>query len=160
METYLADESRIRCCCEVMREHILFESLHWIYYKVASSILTPIYDMNESFLIYCSIEIRDERRHLEIWCEHRHWWLALLIWEVWSALPLCGLCWYAKIYFFAYHLIAYMRSWVEAWLVMLPNIRIEVESFLINFWNIRHFRHSRNLFGGIRTEISNCLIST
>jgi hypothetical protein len=124
MATYLSDESWVRGSCEIVREDILLEWIHWVYYKVMTTVVTPIDYMRKPFFVYSAVKVGDEWWHR---CMYPNWWLTFNL-EAWTTLTLGRYRRDPEFIFTLRSLIVMMRSWIKTLLVLLPNIRIKVES--------------------------------
>jgi hypothetical protein len=127
MATYLSDESWVRGSCEIVREDILLERIHWVYYKVMTTVATPIDYVRKPFLIDSAVKVGNEWWHR---CKDPHWWLAFN-WEARTALPLGNFRGDSEIKVTLHNMIVMVRSRVEAMLVLLPNVRIKIESMFM-----------------------------
>jgi hypothetical protein len=127
MATYLSDESWVRGSCEIVRKDILLECIHWVYHKVMTTVATPIDYVRKPFLVYSAVKVGNEWWH---WCKYAHWWLAFN-WEAWTTLPLENFRGDPEIKVTLHNLIVMVRSRIEALLVLLPNVRIKIESMFM-----------------------------
>jgi len=124
MATYLSDESWVRGSCEIVWEDILLEWIHWVYYKVMTTVVTPIDYVRKPFFVYSAVKVRDEWWHR---CMYPDWWLAFNL-EAWTTLPLGRYRRDSDFKFTLCSLIEMMRSRIKTLLILLPNVRIKVES--------------------------------
>jgi hypothetical protein len=127
MATYLSDESWVRGSREIVREDIMLEWIHWVYHKVMTTVATPIDYVRKPFLVDSAVKVGNERWHR---CKDPHWWLAFN-WEARSALPLGKFRGDSEIKVTLHNLIVIVRSRIEALLVLLPNVRIKIESMFM-----------------------------